>query len=53
MNGNTAVKHVEIDKKSAAWDEVMKLVAEKHGFIRFVYGEFAMLSIDEEAMKTK
>ena len=36
--------------KSDKWTEVMGL-AEEYGFIRFAYGGFAMLSIDEEAMK--
>lgn len=51
MNGNTAIKHAELDK-GVAWDEVMAL-AETYGFIRFAYGGFAMLSIDEEVMKGK
>ena len=38
--------------KSDRWFEVMKL-AEEYGFILFAYAGFAMLSIDEEAMKIK
>ena len=38
--------------KEVEWEEVMKL-AEEYGFIRFAYAGFAMLSIDEEVMKTK
>ena len=51
MNGNTAIKHEERNKEDE-WAEVMQL-AEKYGFIRFAYAGFAMLSIDEEAMKEK
>ena len=38
------------EDKVAAWGKVMKL-AEKYGFIRFAYGGFAMLSVDEEVME--
>ena len=38
--------------KMDKWAEVMKL-ADKYGFIRFAYSGFAMLSIAEEATKTK
>jgi len=48
---DTGTKHVATDRQ-IAWVEVMKL-AEQYGFIRFAYGGFAMLSIDEEAIKTK
>jgi len=49
MNGNTALKR---EDKTEAWDEVMKR-AKENGFIRFAYGGFAMLSIDEGVMKVK
>jgi len=61
MNGNTETKctkeaeskiNLEERDKSDSWDEVMQL-AEQYGFIRFAYGGFAMLSIDEAVMKGK
>ena len=61
MNGCTGIKHTgeaesEVDleerDKGDKWTEVMKL-AEQYGFILFAYAGFAMLSIDEEAMKLK
>ena len=51
MNVDTWTKHVATDRQ-IAWVEVMKL-AEQYGFIRFAYGGFAMLSIDEEVMKER
>lgn len=51
MNGCSAINHKERNKGDE-WAEVMQL-AEKYGFIRFAYAGFAMLSIDEEAMKAK
>ena len=61
MNGCTGIKHTgeaesEVDleerDKGDKWIEVMKL-AEEYGFIRFAYGGFAMLSINEEEMAIK
>ena len=63
MNGGTGTKQTNVDEvkskinteerdKEDKWIEVMKR-AEQYGFIQFVYSGFAMLSIDEEAMKTK
>ena len=37
-------------RKEEKWREVIKL-AEEYGFIRFTYAGFAMLSINEEAMR--
>ena len=49
MNGCSTID--QKDKSNGdKWAEVMQL-AEKYGFIRFAYAGFAMLSIDEEAMK--
>ena len=49
MNGCSAIDQKEKTEEDK-WTEVMKL-AEEYGFIRFAYGGFAMLSIDEETMK--
>jgi len=51
MNGYSAIDHKEKTEEEK-WTEVMKL-AEEYGFIRFAYGGFAMLSIDEEVIKEK
>ena len=51
MNGCSAIDQKE-KSNGDKWTEVMKL-AEEYGFIRFAYGGFAMLSIDEEVMKEK
>jgi len=51
MKGCSVIDQKE-RSKGDTWADVMEL-AEGYGFIRFAYGGFAMLSIDEEVMKGK